>query len=100
MNTQHTPGPWHIVPNGRDAFNVSSFDYGRICTVHDPLAPEMARMPELEATARLIAAAPELLAALQLCVTKFSQLKDTEMTLGMARALEESHAAIAKAESK
>ena len=60
---QHTPGPWAYRGNGDDAFTVYSEDRGGIALVHDPLAQEMGRMDEIEANARLMAAAPELLIA-------------------------------------
>jgi len=61
MTTQHTPGPWRHRINGRDAFIIYELDHGRIAYLQDPVH---GRDETLEANARLIAAAPELLAAL------------------------------------
>lgn len=82
MNTeeQHTPGPWiyetdekaatiAILGKHGDTMRNRDFDgFGRILTIEcaeelddRPFAP---RLPEQEANARLIAAAPDLLAAL------------------------------------
>jgi hypothetical protein len=62
MQTKHTPGPWHI--------GVRTFHAGR--DVYGPKGEPVAvaddaitATPEAEANARLIAAAPDLLAALQ-----------------------------------
>lgn len=60
-NTQHTPGPWQ----------VNSFDPLQICDTDGewrgcaPIATTHGNAAEARANARLIAAAPALLAALQ-----------------------------------
>ena len=97
-NTKHTPGPWNVtdVIEG----NVYPMSTMRSLNVNGMVLAHINAHYDGEANARLIAAAPELLAALRLCVLKFSQLQDTEMTLGMARALDEARAAIAKAEGQ
>ena len=66
-HTTHTPGPWHVA--GDTAFDCSiriipSFPKGPACIAH-----AMATVPATtaHANARLIAAAPELLAALESC---------------------------------
>ena len=62
MQTKHTPGPWHIGVRtyhaGRDVYGPK----GEPVAVADDA---ITATPEAEANARLIAAAPELLAALQ-----------------------------------
>jgi hypothetical protein len=58
---EHTPGPWH--PTGRQADGTIAVCTPRpttICLLQDPGGND-------EANARLIAAAPALLAALELC---------------------------------
>jgi len=61
MTTQHTPGPWRL----------SSGDETEIFSGAKPVARAhcggltSVKLPEAEANARLIAAAPEMLAALQ-----------------------------------
>lgn len=53
--SNHTPGPWDCAPGQR----VDGFDYFMVYDAHE------ARVPCTDANARLIAAAPELLAALR-----------------------------------
>lgn len=67
---QHTPGPWHIEPLQADlglSIAICKADRGIIAVIQ---APEDDELPEFtreedEANARVIAAAPELLAALE-----------------------------------
>lgn len=58
MKTKHTPGPWWIDDSGFIAAG-SSDTYK---TIADPrcMEPTPDNMPEMEANARLIAAAPEM----------------------------------------
>jgi hypothetical protein len=55
MHTKHTPGPWIVTGNFIDCDTPP-------CRIAVALAS-----PEMEANARLIAAAPELLEALKAC---------------------------------
>jgi len=55
---KHTPGPWHIVSGGAAIW--AGQDHGRVC-----LRPNHSKVWNWDANARLIAAAPELLEALQ-----------------------------------
>lgn len=55
--TKHTPGPWALDDDG--------FVYGEGFIVSDPHSSPEIDLDEREANARLIAAAPELLAALE-----------------------------------
>lgn len=57
MKTQHTPGPWTVDDNG------FIYDYAGN-TIADPHCSDI-DLDEREANARLIAAAPELLNALE-----------------------------------
>lgn len=57
MTTKHTPGPWHLSA-AKDC--IWHQDHGRICT-----PPNHAQVWNWEPNARLIAAAPDLLAALE-----------------------------------
>jgi hypothetical protein len=65
MSTQHTPGPWYAI--GR-MVEVGDDDHADICSTNPDqfgqghLAPPI---EEQQANARLIAAAPEMLAMLQ-----------------------------------
>lgn len=62
MTTKHTPGPW----TEHDGFIVGKFNDGKVRDVCDPrCAPaEKYLLGEMDANAKLIAAAPDLLAAL------------------------------------
>jgi len=64
MSAAHTPGPWEFVQAGSGDFptwNVRIGERGLITL------PATASMETMDADARLIAAAPELLEALRLC---------------------------------
>lgn len=68
-NNNHTPGPWHINTIEANPHTVHS-DRGLVatCMLPPPFGPETwsgHTVYETEANARLIAAAPELLAALE-----------------------------------
>jgi hypothetical protein len=63
--TQHTPGPWKA--EGRNNLVVNSRDGNTI--IIEPGGSEYAKLEELQANARLIAAAPDLLAALREAAT-------------------------------
>jgi formate dehydrogenase assembly factor FdhD len=63
MNTPHTPGPWYIGDRGESRANTRSVigaDGHKVCTVESYPSATTGK-----ADARLIAAAPELLAALR-----------------------------------
>jgi len=59
-NAQHTPGPWER----DDGYIVSLHNHEKIATVHD-WTTEDEDIDRAKANARLIAAAPELLEALE-----------------------------------
>lgn len=61
MKTQHTPGPWKVL-NDLSSWHLVPIDAE--CGKHIGLAFTGPPYPEAEANARLIAAAPDLLAAL------------------------------------
>lgn len=69
MNTKHTPGPWKACDYGRDSYGLQmstvAADGGcnRICELVPHGKPSLDE--ETVANAQLIAASPELLAALQ-----------------------------------
>ena len=63
MNTQHTPGPWTVMPRMTHPwYDIKAAEWQVAEVETDPDAPD-----ESEANARLIAAAPDLLAALREC---------------------------------
>lgn len=59
MNSHHTPGPWHVVSHRPNLFKVETAR-AVICDSFGGLSAETL------ANARLIASAPEMLAALEL----------------------------------
>ena len=63
MTQPHTPGPWHVEQQNEGRPLIRSEDGTEICEVIGETFDEYAE-EEREATAQLIAAAPELLAAL------------------------------------
>ena len=85
MDAKHTPGPWAV--GGR---LVIAEKYGSVCAVDDGQS-------DYVANARLIAAAPELLAALK-AITDELGVPDPGYPAPVANAAEIARAAIAKAE--
>ncbi len=95
MKTQHTPGPWVASPAIRSGFTIDAkCDPWLIVTTSD----EEGRYGsiETEANARLIAAAPELLAALQVVLRDYTAVHDIG-DVEMQPALYQARAAITKA---
>ena len=87
MSTEYTPGPWRIgtpPPNGEQTI-------GTLNGLMVAVATTGAEMEETKANARLIAAAPELLEALQ---SVLDNCLDSE---GLCAAHAKARAAIAKA---
>lgn len=88
---KHTPGPWEVSKNG--VYVVSRFAHFNICRIkselHDDSITEIST-----ANARLIAAAPDLLAALRDMLNNFGGNDNETPFIVQARA------AIAKAEGK
>lgn len=98
MTNKHTPAPWLIV--GNLVYALNDQDYNQFsCLVQDAHTPQ----EELLANAQLIAAAPELLAALQELVSVTEDSDDTgaldeiALILRFAEALDNAKAVIAKA---
>jgi len=67
----HTPGPWEVRPSANEIFNA---DHGRLPFDIAAGYTLIGAVYENDADARLIAAAPELLDALQICETNISSL--------------------------
>lgn len=82
MKTNHTPGPWRIDYNGKDSADaVPRIKGNSVENVAFIPAYEHPR-PEMQANARLIAAAPDLLGALEKC----SALLDAVIVAGKCAA--------------
>lgn len=73
MNTKHTPGPWIYKFNKtREKYKIDGLRWEGFARVYahtrDAITGKITNQEEGEANARLIAAAPELLEALQLAL--------------------------------
>jgi len=92
MTTQHTPGPWRLERAGPCVYVMA----GRFCvaTTSDERG---GGVPPAMDNARLIAAAPEMLAALRLALTALDHDDATRVEIA---AYDMVCAAIAKAEGK
>ena len=88
--SKHTPGPWRYKPHRVDC------NYMLITCSDDPQEGDNLRGYCGEANARLIAAAPELLEALQVIVKSLSD-QDDEGLIEHAEPMIAARAAIAKA---
>jgi hypothetical protein len=98
--TERTPGPWALeVEDGGECIRIRSEEWGGIAILHDPLASEMGRTSTLEANARLIAAAPDLLGALS-SIRSIAEAIGAGGNRTLDRISEIASAAIAKVESK
>lgn len=97
MNTQHTPGPWARSNNVRqrdDAQRIYAGDVS-IASVHYLPQKTTESFYQAHANARLIASAPDLLAALREIVDYFGPLPDVDN--GLDQTLTNARAAIARA---
>lgn len=94
----HTPGPWALHrPGSMRACDGRHDTENGCCTI---VEAEILNMPraEAEANARLIAAAPELLAALKAMVASYDDLRDVLTCDVVIQKLARADAAIQKAE--
>lgn len=94
MTTKHTPGPWQFCESELRPGRYSIYANGPVAycgdTTNEP--------GDGEANARLIAAAPELLAALDKAESFIAGFEGDELQEGIDEMLSEIRAAIAKAE--
>jgi hypothetical protein len=104
MKTKHTPGPWHTYTSGNTRDCVESVKEGKfIAVVYDGAdSRPCENNPTQSANAKLIAAVPELLAALELLVTQSANLCEVAgqfvpVDASFQKALSDARAAIAKA---
>lgn len=103
MNTKHTPGPWRYIPNLRFTSEGQNEDYAYPYLIYagaefiaQVATDQMCEETADEANARLLTAAPDLLAALKELVPATGSLDASRYI----RALDAAQAAIAKAEGK
>ena len=101
MNTQHTPGPWALLPEECDKpyIRIRGTNLGGRYKIANVLTPVYERVhareaEETRANARLIAAAPDLLEVLQYFMPFIDSEQDDER---QAPWVEKARAAIAKA---
>ena len=99
METKHTPGPWIIDRDSVVASNTPDDSGDIICEAPERFENSMRRW---QANARLIAAAPELLAA---CSRAFNLIKESGFSSGLIEeefdgTLNQLDAAIAKVEGR
>ena len=92
--SKHTPGPWEIVADDERPMRIVD-SVGRVSVVDMPDWQEEFENEEF-ANARLISAAPEMLAALRECWATLCNLKHHNVRADIERA----EAAIAKAEGE
>jgi len=87
-NTQHTPGPWFVTPDGAAVYEKDGFGYRgeTVC--------RLVGHPFTTANARLIAAAPDLLDALAEMLADADTLQEPYRNEAIC---ERARAAIAKA---
>ena len=98
----HTPGPWRAKRVDRTTWEVVSGDFGSVVTVHD--YPH--NVQRLSPDAHLIAAAPDLLAALEAAYDSLSDMAEKAPELGIIlgdddfRAINQARLAMAKAKGE
>ncbi len=95
MSAKHTPGPWHTVNSGSAVVgNIAEIEKSFVASVYGRDGGVDDRCPTLQANARLIAAAPELLREAEWCV---ALLKSRSLNEDEQAVLDAMIAAIAKA---
>lgn len=87
--TKHTPGPWTMHPRGKDGAEVraiTSVAWCGIALTHGVSGSQVIRADEAQANARLIAAAPDLLAACELMLTVYGLSQEAPHATDVMRA--------------
>jgi len=92
-NAKHTPGPWMVEPLGSACFEVKCECGYFIATCHDGVRGDR----NADVNARLIAGAPDLLAALQRIVAVLDKQVASPHLAERASPLAQAKAAISKA---
>ena len=105
MSAKHTPGPWRIKSDPMHFDTLTTVEGGAI-GVRKPFGVQMivqvggdSDFQEAEANARLIAAAPDLLAALKVMLRDYTAVHDIG-DVEMQPAIYQARAAIAKVEGE
>jgi hypothetical protein len=84
MKTKHSRGPWTAYNYGKDSYGkqISTVSHSDGCDRVCELISVKDNAEETQANARLIAAAPELLAALKMAIGSLLHLKKQSAHLG------------------
>lgn len=90
MTSQHTPGPWYVTPDACAVYEKDGLGYRADTICH------IVGHPFTRANARLIAAAPDMLAALERAADELDSIMDWH-GIGHPAVLRDARAAIAKA---
>lgn len=101
-DSAHTPGPWHYErPYGEPGHYISGPNTGLIAKLYEPDAHlfNVDKPVSIEANARLIAAAPELLAVVRSFAATYGSLPFADR-FRFAATAEQAADAIAKAEGR
>ncbi len=93
----HTKGPWKAVENG---FWKQGVQAGRGKWIVYKAGTEGMKQTEIEANARLIAAAPDLLEALEELSAVYSDALRDEFNITECPLIDKAHAAIARAKGE
>lgn len=81
--SKHTPGPWEVDVDGEDRYIVSDHKTGRYTFAHLTRGFGLTgSVEEMDATARLIAAAPRMLELVGLVVAGNTEAADLEEIAG------------------
>jgi hypothetical protein len=89
QNAQHTPGPWRVADGG--------VTHWYIYRDKDEIATTRHEFPNAEANARLIAAAPDLLAALEAAAPLLASYEQSNGDNNASRMLQAMYDAIRRA---
>jgi hypothetical protein len=81
MKKPYSAGPWHVADADGSIGTVESFD-GKVVAQAQQVVPvrDDLRQEERRSNAQLIAAAPEMLAALALCILAYEEHRDGQPT--------------------
>lgn len=94
-HTPHTPGPWTMHPRFDDGAEVRApVAWCSVASTHDASGSQIIDAAEARANARLIAAAPDLLAALEEAIRDHDDFEDGRLSGNTVATM---YAAIAKA---
>ena len=93
MNAKHTPGPWDWDAQGQNGHN-GLFNIYILDSTKRKIGTLYGRGDEREANGRLIAAAPEMLEALELLV---EEAREDSQNASLMDAFQKARAAIARA---